>query len=214
MSLLPIERRYVLDSYRDIAQPFSASRAYLWEGVKGFLSRIPKGSLVLEVGAGNGKNLALCKRNDICLTGCDLTTAFCEITQSRGFECPIANIVHLPYRSDSVDCILCIAVIHHLSTEERRIRAIQELVRVAKSGAQIFIQVWAMEQPKRSRNKFTKADNLVPWNDPTHTMTRQRYYHVFQCGELLELIRKAEVSVDITSSYYEVGNWVVELDVL
>lgn len=52
-------------------------------------------------------------------------------------------------------------VIHHLSTKERRIRAIKEMTRTLRVGGRIMIYVWAMEQKRR---KFEKQDIFVPWN--------------------------------------------------
>ncbi|XP_075598130.1 putative tRNA methyltransferase 9B isoform X2 [Balearica regulorum gibbericeps] len=52
-------------------------------------------------------------------------------------------------------------VIHHFSTEERRMRAIKEMARILRVGGQIMIYVWAMEQKRR---RFEKQDVFVPWN--------------------------------------------------
>jgi len=40
-----------------------------------------------------------------------------EICRERGFPAVIADILDTPLRDGSVDVCLCIAVIHHLSTE-------------------------------------------------------------------------------------------------
>lgn len=50
-------------------------------------------------------------------------------------------------------------MIHHLSTDKRRIKAIQELSRILKPGGKIMIYVWALEQRLR---KFKSQDVLVP----------------------------------------------------
>lgn len=39
---------------------------------------------------------------------------------------------------------MSVAVIHHLSTDARRQVAIEEMLRTAKFGAKIFIEVWAL----------------------------------------------------------------------
>ena len=38
----------------------------------------------------------------------------------------------LPYKDDSFDAVLSIAVIHHIATTERRVRAIRELARILR----------------------------------------------------------------------------------
>ncbi|XP_016123552.1 probable tRNA methyltransferase 9-like protein [Sinocyclocheilus grahami] len=64
-------------------------------------------------------------------------------------------------------------VIHHMSTKERRIRAIKEMARTLRVGGRIMIYVWAMEQKRR---KFEKQDIFVPWNPnpPLSPALRQR----------------------------------------
>mmetsp|Transcript_1470 Transcript_1470/g.1684 ORF Transcript_1470/g.1684 Transcript_1470/m.1684 type:complete len:139 (+) Transcript_1470:2-418(+) len=53
---------------------------------------------------------------------------------------------------------------HHLSTYRRRIRCLEELVRIVKSGGRINVQAWAMEQAEDSKRKFASTDVFVPFN--------------------------------------------------
>ena len=74
---------------------------------------------------------------------------------------------------------MSIAVIHHLSTIEKRKKAIEELIRVTKDGGKIFILVWALEQEKDSKRKFQEQENYVDWKDKKGTVLGKRYYYVF-----------------------------------
>lgn len=58
----------------------------------------------------------------------------------------------LPFKDCSLDAVLSIAVIHHFSTTERRVCALQELARVLRIGGRIIITVWAMERRQRKVN--------------------------------------------------------------
>ena len=58
----------------------------------------------------------------------------------------------IDFRSSSFDACISIAVIHHLSTTERRANAIKELVRIVKPHGYILIYVWALEQDKDPAN--------------------------------------------------------------
>lgn len=69
----------------------------------------------------------------------------------------------LPFRDESLDAVLSIAVVHHLATTERRVCALRELARVLRIGGRLIISVWAMEQTHR---KFESQDVLVPWHRP------------------------------------------------
>lgn len=48
------------------------------------------------------------------------------------------DTLRLPYRANAFDVVLSIAVLHHISTEERRLQAIAELLRIAKPGNPIY----------------------------------------------------------------------------
>lgn len=50
----------------------------------------------------------------------------------------------MPLRSGSVDAVLSIAVLHHISTEARRVAALRELMRVLRLGGELLVSVrWA-----------------------------------------------------------------------
>ena len=83
------------------------------------------------------------------MIGCDMCRELVAIAASRGHEVTVANCLSLPYRTDSFDAVISIAVIHHLSSHCRRLRAVRELVRVAIEGGRILVYVWAMEQERK-----------------------------------------------------------------
>lgn len=56
------------------------------------------------------------------------------------------NFYSIYYRSDAFDVSLCIAVLHHLSTAERRLAGLRELVRITRPGGLVLVYVWALEQ--------------------------------------------------------------------
>ena len=192
------EQDNVHSVYEKIAEDFSKTRYNVWESVKIFLDQVPDDVIqikdnickrVLEVGSGNGKNLFYLK-NVSKKVGCDMSESFVQMVRSRGIHCVKANAVKLPFHNKTFDYTLCVAVIHHLSTEERRIKAIEELIRVTKNGGLIFIHVWALEQNLMNENDdkkkgrkidFTEQENMVPWNKQEGC---DRYYHVFIEGEL------------------------------
>lgn len=205
-----LEKTYVLDTYQAISKTFSHTRSYLWKSVIEFLAMIPKWSILLEVGCGNGRNLVP-RKSDMISMGVDLCPAFAEITYHKGLDTILANNLTLPYRSNSVDYILSIAVIHHLATPERRRNAIIEMLRVLKKGGKMLLQVWAMEQPAKSRRKFTQQDNLVKFQNSTKTMTHYRFYHIYRKNELEQVLWTIP-GITILKSFWEVGNWVVVLE--
>ncbi|XP_010105860.2 tRNA (carboxymethyluridine(34)-5-O)-methyltransferase isoform X1 [Morus notabilis] len=149
-----IEKKYVHRVYDAIAPHFSSTRFAKWPKVAAFLSSLPLGSLVLDAGCGNGKYLGL---NPGCFfIGCDISLPLIKICADRGHEVLVADAVNLPYRAGFGNAAISIAVLHHLSTESRRKKAIEELVRVVKKGGLVLITVWAVEQEDRALvNKWT-----------------------------------------------------------
>lgn len=143
-----IEKKYVHNVYDAIAPHFSSTRFAKWPKVASFLSSLPSGSLVLDAGCGNGKYLGL--NHDCFFIGCDISPPLIKICADRGHEVLVADAVNLPYRTDFGDAAISIAVLHHLSTDNRRRKAIEELVRVVKRGGFVLITVWAVEQEDKS----------------------------------------------------------------
>jgi SAM-dependent methyltransferase len=200
------EKKYVYDVYDKIAQKFSLTRYKPWGKVRNFISSIDEKSLIGDIGCGNGKNMKLRPKQ---FMGCDMSSKFVEICQNQGLNVVNGNILNIPFKSETFDYAICIAVIHHLSSEERRLQAIEELSRIMKPKGQIMIQVWALEQDGTSNHKFTEQDTMVTWgNDKI-----ERFYHVFKKGELEELINKNK-KIKIIESFYECGNWGVIIEKL
>ncbi|CAL1390367.1 unnamed protein product [Linum trigynum] len=143
-----IEKKYVHRVYDAIAPHFSSTRFAKWPKVASFLNSLPLGSLVLDAGCGNGKYLGL--NPDCFFIGCDISEPLVKICADRDNEVVVADAVNLPYRTGFGDAAISIAVLHHLSTEIRRRKAIEELVRVVKTGGFVLITVWAAEQEDKS----------------------------------------------------------------
>lgn len=76
--------------------------------------------------------------------------------------------MELPFRDDSFDAVLSLAVVHHFATTERRVGAIKELARILRIGGRVIITVWALEQKHR---RFESQDVLIPWQKPSNVKT-------------------------------------------
>lgn len=61
---------------------------------------------------------------------------------------------------------MSIAVLHHISSRDRRLQLLSELTRIVRPGGVILVCAWAIEQEKASRRQFDAADVLVPWHVP------------------------------------------------
>uniref|UniRef100_A0AC34R7L3 Methyltransferase type 11 domain-containing protein n=2 Tax=Panagrolaimus sp. JU765 TaxID=591449 RepID=A0AC34R7L3_9BILA len=84
-----------------------------------------------------------------------------KLDKNPKMEVVLGNAIHIPLRANSVDAVLCISVLHHLSTFDRRKRVVEEICRVLKPNGQAIFYVWAFEQPN---GYFKTQDVLVPFN--------------------------------------------------
>lgn len=72
----------------------------------------------------------------------------------------VCDNLALPFRDESFDAVLSIAVVHHFATTERRITALKELARILRIGGRLVISVWAMEQRHRKVNHGYSCNSL------------------------------------------------------
>jgi ubiquinone/menaquinone biosynthesis C-methylase UbiE len=202
-----MEQKYVHDVYNKIAKHFDATRYHAWPGVRSFLSTIPKGSSILEIGCGNGKNLG--ERLDCTIFGCDTCESLIEYAQKKNptANLTVANGLALPYKDKSMDVVISIAVLHHLSSFEARRKFLSEFARVYNGKGGAFVTVWSHDAIRPSWIPMKeRGDYLVPWNYQIDGTIYQRYYHVFDKEEIMELF---EGILTILTIRLECDNWYV-----
>ncbi|VDO05035.1 unnamed protein product [Rodentolepis nana] len=144
-----LEKKYVHEIYDSIAESFSASRYAPWPGVMKFLQSLPPGAFGADIGCGNGKYLVAVDKEKLPLApllASDSSIKLLELVRKRGFDAVASNILALPYRPESLDYFICVAVLHHLSTPERRLEGIISMMKMLKIGGLGLIQVWAKDQ--------------------------------------------------------------------
>lgn len=183
------ERDHVHAVYNAVAKQWHHTRGrrgVLWPGATEFLNRLAPCSLVADVGCGDGKYFPAIWEAGSYVIGTDISfpllrTAFDMEDDDSGIPenrrvhvdrkhlsrrpaIAVADCMNIPLRDKSCDAAICIAVLHHLSTEARRKRCIEELARIVKPGGMINIQAWALDQEEDSRRKFAANDVFVPFN--------------------------------------------------
>lgn len=197
--------------YNTIAPHFDTSRIIVWPKVEEFIELFKPNSTILDIGCGNGKNMG--HRTDCYYIGIDNCENLIQLCKSKpNCEYLISNCLQLPIEDNSMDYIMSIAVIHHLSTIDRRIESLKEISRVLKKGGQGLIYVWAFEQPKFKNE--TKQDVMVKWNlqkkynkNSEQDELFHRYYHLFIENELQELISNHIDNLKIIESGNQYYNW-------
>eukprot|EP00887_Chlorella_sp_A99_P002138 scaffold21.g2138.t1 len=149
-----LEDQHVNAVYDAIAPHFSATRFAVWPKVREFVDSLAPGAVVADVGCGNGKYFGL--RRDLFVLGTDRSTGLAGLAARRLAPDPkrlplladvaVADALVLPLRPCSCDAVLCIAVLHHLSSAERRLRLLAQLLRALRPGGRALVTVWATQQ--------------------------------------------------------------------
>ncbi|OJJ44188.1 hypothetical protein ASPZODRAFT_168992 [Penicilliopsis zonata CBS 506.65] len=209
------EEKHVHEVYQQIAQHFSSTRYKPWPIVEQFLKGLQPGSVGLDVGCGNGKYLPV--NRDVFIVASDRSENLARIAvKHQPHSTIMADILNLPHPSASFDFAISIAVVHHLSSPDRRVEAIKEILRTLNQGGKALIYAWALEQ-KTSRRGWDKGDQqdiMVPWvmgggNSPAQSKdmskTFHRYYHLYASQELERDIVCA--GGHVLESGYEKDNW-------
>ena len=218
--------------YDQIAKSFSKTRYKIWSGVKLFLDSIPETNLILDVGCGNGKNML---ETPHLFYGLDISESLLNIAKektinkSNVIELLNGSITNIPYNDSFFDAIMSIAVIHHLTTQDDRVQAINEMIRVCKPGGQILITVWKLESNEVYNNGIKindfdadYHDRYIEWTgtDQSTNTIFQRFYHFFTLDEIHLLIDKiisSNISDKLIKSYdvvEELNNYYIKINII
>lgn len=102
--------------YDKIAEHFSHTRYKAWPKVEKFINEIEPGSLVLDVGCGNGKYLSVNK--NLLMVGTDRSKGLLDQAREKDPNSQLfaADSLRLPVRDGLFDYFISIAVIHHFSS--------------------------------------------------------------------------------------------------
>ncbi|KAG8195954.1 hypothetical protein JTE90_028928 [Oedothorax gibbosus] len=151
-----LEKDYVNEVYERIGRNLVHAKDPLHNTVQKFLDGLEPGSLIADVGCGDGRHLK--DTNNCYSIGTDCSVLQATLTHEHGKEAILGDNLQLPFRSDLFDGVLSVGVVHHLASKERRIQALQEIARVLRVGGRVLIAV-------RSQDSQHAQDVLMPWYD-------------------------------------------------
>lgn len=192
-------------TYDRIASHFAKTREYAWPEVESFLEG-RSGGVALDVGCGNGRHTeALAARVETAV-GVDVSRGLLDEAVSRARERGFADasaFVHgdaaaLPVRDGAVDLAVYVATLHHLSPRATRVRSLNELARVLRSGGVGLVSAWSTAHDRFDREEG--FDTTVDWSLPGGE-TVPRYYHVYDPEEFESDLAESDlVAVDVEVS--------------
>lgn len=157
--------------YNEIGSHFSETRHSPWPNVENYIRSLNDGAVLLDVGCGNGKYLGI--KSNILKLGCDRSDALLKVCVERNFNVFQCDCLAVPFRDESVDSCISIAVIHHLATRERRLKAIEHMARVLIRNGTALIYVWAKDQQKENKKSsyLLQHQKKEPENPQNETST-------------------------------------------
>ncbi len=202
-------RETVRQTFEAIAEHFDMTRYKPWPESVEYVESLPERSTVLDIGCGNGRNMILPRRLGHEVVGVDFSTNLLRIAQEKLNMRELAQSGHivagdasvLPIRDDAFDAALYIATLHHIPSEEDRLRSLRELERVLKPAGTALISVWALDQPRfeellKNKSKDPNfADISLPWTRSDGKVF-QRFYHLFEKDELKDLISQTGLETE------------------
>lgn len=214
---MDIAYEHVEKAYDEIARSFDTTRRYMWNKTNKFLDSFDehKNTKFIDVGCGNGKNMIYLRNKEhLNIFGCDISEEQVKICNEKQLAVKKCDNVCLSYEDNEFDCVISVAVIHHMINNELRAKAISELVRICKPNGKIFIQVWGTNAIGSSIDDKIQLDGLndylVPWRTKEGKLVAKRFYHLFEKDELEELCKLTDVK--IVESFEERCNYGVILE--
>jgi alkylated DNA repair protein alkB family protein 8 len=203
----------VKESFDLIAEDFSTTRERLWEDLKFLFDYLKKGDKVLDLGCGNGRFYPWFQEKGVAYVGIDFSSSLIEIAKKKFPEGKfyLGNALELPFKNNEFDVLFAIALLHHIPSNELRLKVILEAKRVLKKKGILVLTVWNLWQKRYFKyilSEFKKKilgkseldfkDCYIPWNKGEVKV--QRYCHAFTLRELKKLIIKSDFKL-ISSGY-------------
>jgi len=195
----------VKETYNQIGEKFSITRAKIWPEFKFLKNLVKENQKVLDIGCGNGRFSELFS-DSVKYIGVDISEKMLAIAKERypRRKFILFDGLNLPFADESFDLVICIAVFHHLPSEELRQVFLKEIKRVLKKEGKLVLTVWYLWKKIQFWRLFFKYtllkilqksqldffDVYFPWQK-----RYQRYLHAFNKNELKKEAKRAGFKV-------------------
>jgi ubiquinone/menaquinone biosynthesis C-methylase UbiE len=207
----------VKNNYEEIAEKYNETRKKhlmpLWGVLVDYCQKIKKGSVVLDVGCGNGRLLEAFGDKQINYLGVDSSDELLEKAKENHPDKKfvygdVLELGHIPQMN--FDYVFSIAVFHHLPGRDLQVAALKQMKNKISQDGEIFITAWNMWSQKRFRkillkyfllkllgkNKMDAGDILFDWKNNQGEAVSKRYYHAFTKRELRKVVKKAGLKIE------------------
>lgn len=194
--------------YDSIAESFDSKRTLPWHEVILFSRQIAQDNKVLDLGCGNGRHTRILLEKNLETFASDISYKILTIAkenqlkQHYNFLSGLINAdgALLPFRKNFFDNIIMIAVIHHLESNQLRLKILQEIYRVLNKNGIAFISCWLKSHPRFLKEDLAECikngdkDVYIPWN-LSNGKKIMRYYYLFNPDELQSLVQQTGFTI-------------------
>lgn len=169
----------------NIAEEWSEFKIHPAHHVEEFLKG-KKGN-ILDLGSGSGRHLMKIPKTKMYLV--DFSEKMIELAKKKAkkkkisAEFIVADLTKLPFEDNFFDAAIFISSLHCIEGEKNRKKAVKELFRVLKKGAQVEVGVWNKNSKKFHNAK--EKERFVNWRDKG-----TRYYYLYDADEIYKLFEK------------------------
>lgn len=194
--------------YDSIAESFDSKRTYPWNEVIVFSKQIAQDNKVLDLGCGNGRHTRVLLEQNLETFASDISYKILTIAKDNQLKQQynsLSGLVNadgllLPFRENFFDNLIMIAVIHHIDSNQKRIKILQEIYRILNENGIAFISCWIKSHPRFIKEDLAdfisngEKEVYIPWNlsDGRKIM---RYYYLFDPEELESLVLQTGFSI-------------------
>jgi tRNA (uracil-5-)-methyltransferase TRM9 len=193
-------RKQNLQTFNEIATEYRSRRRSPWIECVKPLTRLGRNSIILDVGAGTGRQSIAIAREELNVVAVDFAVNMLKQLDKDITNADIgarvsrvaADIVAQPFRDGAFDGIEMVAALHHVPTRRLRLSTIREILRITREGGHAIVSVWFRSQRGFYRALITSAFHVLigrsEWGDVYVSWDgRYRFYHLFTVRELKSL---------------------------
>jgi SAM-dependent methyltransferase len=165
------------------------SRGRLWGGSARRLPDLPEGSLVLELGCGNGKTLASMISKPWKIMAVDISFQALRLCGPSKAERLAADVRYLPFKDGVFGALFAFHVTGHLFQEGRRMAA-SEACRVLEAGGKIFFAEFGLDD-----FRYGQGEEVEPGTFKRGSGILTHYFSTDEVKDLFSSLRVQSLEV-------------------